>query len=359
MVSKDNVIVVTVFTVIGGLLVSVFSPVFSPLSEFVKDRLSGEPNTNVVSAMTFDNNNKSVTKEIENHETISSNSISLEFNASQESPFPIKFPYPYSFQCSLDGAPFEDCVSPKSYGNLATEAGHTFQVRAIGILGNVDKSPHKFYFTTITSASIESVIIKGNDSKESDVNIKLDYKSIPRTTITDEMGRFEFEGVGQGSHEFIVNSSLGPRKDKFFVPAGEVMMKREFDILEMSAHSDGSPDLLTNQNLSNLAVKLSNDTKLQDYTINLAQESKPNPGGPNPFTTTISLDATEDILSKIQNVTYYLHPTFNPSNINATTKENKFGITFTNWGKFDLSARVYFKEEGTSQDLILPADKWR
>jgi hypothetical protein len=189
----------------------------------------------------------------------------------------------------------------------------------------------------------------------------LDFNWLSETVqfITDEMGRFEFEGVGQGSHEFIVNSSLGPRKDKFFVPAGEVMMKREFDILEMSAHSDGSPDLLTNQNLSNLAVKLSNDTKLQDYTINLAQESKPNPGGPNPFTTTISLDATEDILSKIQNVTYYLHPTLNPSNINATTKENKFGITFTNWGKFDLSARVYFKEEGTSQDLILPADKWR
>ena len=96
----------------------------------------------------------------------------------------------------------------------------------------------------------------------------------------------------------------------------------------------------------------------QNYTIVLAQESKRNPEGPNPFFTTISIDAAENILSEIQNVTYYLHPTFNPNNITAYTKENEFGISFTNWGEFNLNAKVFFKD-GTIKDLKLPIDKWR
>ena len=83
----------------------------------------------------------------------------------------------------------------------------------------------------------------------------------------------------------------------------------------------------------------------QNYTIVLAQESKRNPEGPNPFFTTISIDAVENILSKIQNVTYYLHPTFNPNNITAYTKENEFGISFTNWGKFNLTQKYFLKME--------------
>jgi transcription initiation factor IIF auxiliary subunit len=55
-------------------------------------------------------------------------------------------------------------------------------------------------------------------------------------------------------------------------------------------------------------------------------------------------------------VTYYLHPTFIPSNITITTEENRFATTFTNWGKFDLWAKVYFKDG--IQDLELTSDQW-
>jgi hypothetical protein len=124
--------------------------------------------------MTFDRDKKEVTKPVSNGDTISSDSIRFDFNASQKAPFRGQPPNPSSFQCSLDGSPFEDCVSPKSYGELPTEVGHTFQVRAIGILGNIDKSPHKFYFTTITSANIEGVI-KRNGTPEVDAPIALHY----------------------------------------------------------------------------------------------------------------------------------------------------------------------------------------
>ena len=74
---------------------------------------------------------------------------------------------------------------------------------------------------------------------------------------------------------------------------------------------------------------------IQNYNMSLAQKSEQNPEGPNPISTNISLNAPKNILSEIQNVTYYLHPTFNPSTITAYSEENKFAITFTNWGIFD------------------------
>jgi hypothetical protein len=45
-----------------------------------------------------------------------------------------------TFECSLDGAPFERCSSPVSYSPLA-DGPHTFSVRAIDPSNNVDPSP--------------------------------------------------------------------------------------------------------------------------------------------------------------------------------------------------------------------------
>jgi large repetitive protein len=45
-----------------------------------------------------------------------------------------------TFECSLDGAPFALCASPKSYGRLARR-NHRFAVRAIDSVGNADATP--------------------------------------------------------------------------------------------------------------------------------------------------------------------------------------------------------------------------
>jgi hypothetical protein len=382
MLNKDSVIVVTISTVIGALLIAVFSPVFSPFSESIKDGLTGEPNSTVISAMTFDRDKKEVTKPVSNGDTISSDSIRFDFNASQKAPFRGQPPNPSSFQCSLDGSPFEDCVSPKSYGELPTEVGHTFQVRAIGILGNIDKSPHKFYFTTITSANIEGVI-KRNGTPEVDAPIALHYnltqitKSLEltrslnnitldsdpnlRTTKTDSKGRFQFEGLGQGTQYFVINSTLEkkPYKDYLFVPAGEQLKEYDFEIMDMSAITLKPLDgIIADPEANNPDFKDSLSTvQSQDFDIALAQESKLTQQGPNEFSTRIWLDASESVLSNIQNASYYLHPTFNPNVITSYTMENRFIISFTNWGIFDLKAKVFFKD-GIVQDLELPMEEW-
>ena len=45
-----------------------------------------------------------------------------------------------SFECSLDGAAFADCVSPKSYEGIAI-GDHTFRVQATDAAGNTDSTP--------------------------------------------------------------------------------------------------------------------------------------------------------------------------------------------------------------------------
>ncbi len=56
-----------------------------------------------------------------------------------------------SFECSLDGAAFSDCSSPKVYNSLS-EGNHTFQVRSVDAAGNADSSPAEFSWTVDTTA---------------------------------------------------------------------------------------------------------------------------------------------------------------------------------------------------------------
>ncbi|GAP39977.1 choice-of-anchor D domain-containing protein [Flexilinea flocculi] len=54
------------------------------------------------------------------------------------------------FECSLDGEPFSDCSSPKSYSSLS-DGNHTFLVRSVDAVGNADSSPAEFNWTVDTT----------------------------------------------------------------------------------------------------------------------------------------------------------------------------------------------------------------
>ncbi len=61
-----------------------------------------------------------------------------------------------TFQCSLDGAAFTNCNSPRNYTGLV-DGVHTFQVRARDLAGNVDPSPASYSWTVDRTDPIATI----------------------------------------------------------------------------------------------------------------------------------------------------------------------------------------------------------
>lgn len=100
--------------------------------------------------------------------TVNSASATFEFISSEAN---------FTFECSLDGAAFASCSSPKSYTNLKN-AKHTFKVRAIDAAGNVDATPAVRSWTVDTvKPSISGLVPKpGSSTKDRTPAIKATVK---------------------------------------------------------------------------------------------------------------------------------------------------------------------------------------
>jgi CSLREA domain-containing protein len=94
-----------------------------------------------------------------------------------------------TFECSLDGAAFEGCTSPRSYSGLSV-ASHEFRVRARDAAGNVDATPATHTWTiappgsciasTVTVGSVADGWIlqdSANQNYGTDSVLKVDSKS--------------------------------------------------------------------------------------------------------------------------------------------------------------------------------------
>jgi YVTN family beta-propeller protein len=115
-----------------------------------------------------------------------------------------------TFQCSLDGGAFGGCASPLSYSGLA-DGSHTFQVRAIDVVGNTDLTAASHIWTvdtlapdtTITasplaqSSSTAAAFQFTSSETGSTFECRLDGAAFGACTSPRE-----YSGLGQGAHTF-------------------------------------------------------------------------------------------------------------------------------------------------------------
>ncbi len=87
-------------------------------------------------------------------------------------------PAELTFECSLDGAAFEDCQSGDEYLGLSV-GPHTFQVRATDPLENVDDSP----------ASRSWTIVAGTTNTSTGTNVAVGLGGGASATFTEVTGR--------------------------------------------------------------------------------------------------------------------------------------------------------------------------
>jgi YEATS family len=392
LVSKNNVVLAGMITVSLTVIGAILSDVFSPLAESLKDTISPVQDALIRSATIFSNENRSVSTLVtDGQNNVSSTAITfnLEPNKTLDkyhhflfvdySLFNlVSYLFPdevlYQYQCSIDGQPFEDCLSPKSYGNLHTEQMHIFKVRTKGILGNTQDIPETFRFTTVTSSSIQGFLWDNSSKPVPKMQVKVDNSSIQDNT--DNAGYFSFDGIGQGRHIlYFTNPALqSNRYHTIFVPSGlpwmdlekiiynDMAIEQEFVTSESGVVKQNvqqpsefdpeadNPSFSEANNQSNVYV--ANDTNI----IIESNSTKKSPSE-NLFQTEFWVNASTSILDNIKNVSYYLHPTFTPDVISSDLRNDFFKVKITNWGIFDLRARVLFND-GRIQDLQLPAEKW-
>jgi hypothetical protein len=86
-----------------------------------------------------------------------------------------------TFECSLDGAAFAACPSPVSYAGL-TPGSHTFAVRAVDAVGNVDPTPASSTWTVVDTTPPDTSITSG-----------------PSGTVSSTAASFSFSATEPGS----------------------------------------------------------------------------------------------------------------------------------------------------------------
>ncbi|MGZ5510931.1 MAG: pYEATS domain-containing protein, partial [Nitrososphaeraceae archaeon] len=277
----------------------------------------------------------------------------------------------HQYECSFDGQLFEDCLSPKSYGNLNTEQTHAFQVRAKGILGNTQNIPEIFKFTSITSSNIIGVLKNlPSTLKIMKVHLSNNTGSVDET---DNKGGFILQDVRQGVHTLIFNSSDTPECTihTTFIPPGDRF--KDLGILnyselafEASLCEKREGVYLPNQSIGNKSeFNPSEDNPLYKETqnnttknISISTNSTKISASEDYFKTHICIDGSKDEIRQVDNVSYYLHPTFTPNILHSNNTDTNFTVSINNWGIFDLKAKVFFKD-GSIMDIDLPSEEWK
>lgn len=117
------------------------------------------------------------------------------------------------FDCSLDGDPFVACVDNVTYSDL-TDGDHTFAVRTLDALGQVDATPTSF--TWLVDTLPPQTTITGNPTDPSNASASFSFGSNEEQSTFEcrlDSGNFSactspqsYSGLSNGAHTFAVRA---------------------------------------------------------------------------------------------------------------------------------------------------------
>ncbi len=149
--------------------------------------------TNAGTQVVSTTNVSSITTDTVSPDTSITSSPSIISNSSSAS-FDFSSSKAGTFQCKLDAGSYAPCTSPQAYSSLSSTS-HTFLVRAIDGVGNVDPTPVEFTWTVDTVIPTVSSITKTGSSPTNaqSVNFNVVFSESVSGIATDD---FSITGTG-------------------------------------------------------------------------------------------------------------------------------------------------------------------
>ena len=206
-------------------------------------------------------------------------------------------------------------------------------------------------FVFPTGAFVQGVV-KKNQRPVPMIKVSLDDK---RDTKTGPGGGFVFEKVSRGVHFINVLSDRSQllTQEPFFIKPGD--KEKQLSPIELEATPEATKPEVADRPALNPAFVM--EQRQPEYVVNLMHLARPlpltdrRPGfESNRYAVTTWVAASQQTLDRIARVTYYLHPTFNPSVVTRDSRSDDFRLSFTAWGQFEIKAKVYFND-GTVKDV--------
>jgi hypothetical protein len=156
-----------------------------------------------------------------------------------------------SFQCKVDSGPYAACASPKTTGHLA-DGSHTFYVRAMDAVGNIDPTPATRTFTVRTAEVRVSgstlVVTAAMGAKD---NLLITKPSGSTLRVTDlPSGAYTGSGVHTGSGctrsgDYTADCSASGITSIHVTSADQTDQVTNSTALSSSLYGEAANDLLT------------------------------------------------------------------------------------------------------------------
>lgn len=247
---------------------------------------------------------------------------------------------------TIDGEPQEQhCKSPKIYS--IKPGTYTFEVKAIDNHGTQDPEPPR-YDVELYPAGIVTGVIRTNEPNYDIKNLLVVISNKYQSSYINQNGIYTVPFVKKGEfHDLTVKDNehiiWGPETVKIDENSMETRKNITLDKeLVRESKIAGESDNYTKKNKNPyFEPEPENETLIKPIDLEYIQTSDKINGRWN---VTVYINGPMKVVSQIEKVTYYLHPTHDKLIVPQFDKNNRFDLNLNVYGGYKMYAKAFFKE---------------